>query len=82
MKIKIDIECSPQEARAFMGLPDVTAINDVVAQGLKKHVEENLEAFTDPQKFFDRMISATLASNESMQRSFASAMTNAAKSES
>ncbi len=82
MKIKIDIECSPQEARAFMGLPDVTDINDVITQGLKKRMEENLETFTDPQKFFDRMISATLASNESMQKSFASAMASAKKSES
>ncbi len=27
MKVKIDIECSPEEARRFMGLPDVTELH-------------------------------------------------------
>ena len=25
MKITIDVDCSPEEARAFLGLPDVAA---------------------------------------------------------
>ncbi|TAH35755.1 MAG: hypothetical protein EYC62_03930 [Alphaproteobacteria bacterium] len=27
MKVKIDIECTPEEARRFMGLPDVTELH-------------------------------------------------------
>jgi kynurenine formamidase len=30
MKIKIDIDCTPQEARAFFGLPDVEPIQEAV----------------------------------------------------
>lgn len=28
MKITVDIECTPQEARAAMGLPDLTPLHD------------------------------------------------------
>ena len=27
MKITVEIDCSPVEARAFLGLPDVSALN-------------------------------------------------------
>ena len=28
MKVTVDVDCSPAEARAFLGLPDVTPIHD------------------------------------------------------
>ena len=34
MKITIDIDCSPDEARQFMGLPDVAAMNDQLVAAL------------------------------------------------
>jgi len=30
MKIKIEIDCTPQEARSFFGLPDLEPIHDAV----------------------------------------------------
>lgn len=27
MKVNVEIDCSPEEARRFMGLPDVSAVN-------------------------------------------------------
>lgn len=39
MKMHIEIDCSPEEARRFMGLPDVTKANEIyvdnVAQAMK-----------------------------------------------
>ena len=29
MKVHVEVECSPEEARRFLGLPDVTRANDV-----------------------------------------------------
>lgn len=34
MKISVDVECSPEEARRFMGLPDVTPANEVYVDSL------------------------------------------------
>ena len=35
MKVIITCECTPDEARAFMGLPDVTKLNDALTNQLK-----------------------------------------------
>ncbi|MGB3472361.1 MAG: DUF6489 family protein [Erythrobacter sp.] len=39
MKINVEIECTPEEARTFMGLPDVSQANavyvDTVAKAMK-----------------------------------------------
>jgi len=36
MKVNIEIDCSPEEARAFMGLPDVSEANSVYVDSLTK----------------------------------------------
>ena len=36
MKINVEIECTPEEARTFMGLPDVSQANDVYIDNLTK----------------------------------------------
>lgn len=32
MKVNIEIDCTPEEARTFMGLPDVAKANDVYVE--------------------------------------------------
>ncbi|MFZ1744242.1 MAG: DUF6489 family protein [Pontixanthobacter sp.] len=36
MKVKIEIDCSPEEARSFMGLPDVSKANDLYVDTMTK----------------------------------------------
>lgn len=36
MKIQIEIECTPEEARSFMGLPDVSKANDIYVDTVTK----------------------------------------------
>ena len=36
MKVNIEIECSPEEARRFMGLPDVDKANAVYVDAIAK----------------------------------------------
>ena len=38
MKVTVDVDCSPAEARAFLGLPDVTPIHD-------KYIRPVLDSF-------------------------------------
>ncbi len=42
MKVTIEIECTPVEARAFMGLPDVTSLNDHMVAEMKSRIDSNL----------------------------------------
>ncbi len=49
MKVTIEIDCSPAEARAFMGLPDVTGINDHLVEEMKKRIDTNI-AMLQPEE--------------------------------
>ena len=42
MKMTIEIACSPQEARAFLGLPDVTGLNDKLVEEMQKRMTSNM----------------------------------------
>jgi hypothetical protein len=39
MKVNIEIDCTPEEARAFMGLPDVTEANSVYVANITKAMQ-------------------------------------------
>ena len=39
MKITVNVECSPEEARKFMGLPDVTDVNKVYIDALTQAMQ-------------------------------------------
>ena len=36
MKVNIEIDCTPEEARSFMGLPDVSQANDIYVENIAK----------------------------------------------
>lgn len=42
MKMTIEIDCTPQEARAFLGLPDVTVLNEALIGEMQKRMEANI----------------------------------------
>ncbi|MEM7226869.1 MAG: DUF6489 family protein [Pseudomonadota bacterium] len=48
MKITIDIDCSPQEARAFLGLPEVGAMQEALVAQLQERLQEVLQT-SDPE---------------------------------
>ena len=44
MKVTVDIDCTPQEARAFLGLPDVTPVQEAFVEALHKRMTESIAA--------------------------------------
>jgi hypothetical protein len=42
MKITVDVDCTPEEARGFMGLPDLTPLHDVYLDKMKETMEEGI----------------------------------------
>jgi hypothetical protein len=44
MKVNINIECTPEEARTFMGLPDVTGLNAQLVEEMSKRMSANMDA--------------------------------------
>lgn len=42
MKITFDVECTPEEARRFFGLPDLTPVHDAYLERMTKMVSEGV----------------------------------------
>ena len=51
MKISIEIECTPTEAREFFGLPDVRPVQEAATEAVKQRIAEVIGG-TDPQELF------------------------------
>ncbi len=39
MKVNVNVDCTPEEARAFLGLPDVTPIHDKYVQTMLETID-------------------------------------------
>lgn len=42
MKIHLDIDCTPQEARAFFGLPDLEPVHQIYIERMKALVNDGV----------------------------------------
>lgn len=76
MKVTVNVECTPVEARAFMGLPDVSPLNDFLVDQMKARMAQNIQSMqpdellkswssfgvTAQDQFFKLMQSAAKAS--------------------
>ena len=51
MKITVDIDCTPAEARSFMGLPDVEPMQKAVMAEIERRMMAELERFS-PESLF------------------------------
>lgn len=48
MKVTIDIDCTPQEARTFLGLPNIEPLQDELLAQLQQQLSGYLKS-TDPE---------------------------------
>jgi hypothetical protein len=69
MKITVDIDCSPAEARSFFGLPDVQPMQEALMQELQARMSANLKAL-DPESLFKTWLPAGLKGFEQLQEMF------------
>ena len=44
MKVTVEVDCTPAEARAFLGLPDVAPLNDDLVAEMQRRMDENITA--------------------------------------
>jgi len=71
MKFTVNVECSPEEARRFMGLPDVTPINDKLVDEMGKRMEANLKMMSGGD-----MMSSWMSVGTQAQDAFVKLMTS------
>ena len=51
MKVTVNVDCSPEEARRFLGLPDLTPVHQAYVEKMQKAVAEG----AGPEMFADMM---------------------------
>ena len=39
MKVSVDVDCTPEEARRFLGLPDLSAVHEAYVEKMKSAVD-------------------------------------------
>ena len=67
MKINIQIECDPAEARAFLGLPDVSALNAQLVSEMKARMDANL-ASLQPEELMKTWTSFGLQAQDQFRK--------------
>ena len=74
MKLTINIDCTPEEARSFFGLPDLTSVHKIITKEMEKQAKENLDSLADPARLMEKFYSTGGAGMEQMQAAFATMM--------
>jgi hypothetical protein len=67
MKIKLDIDCTPEEARSFFGLPDVKPLQERMMKEVEQRMVHGLQAM-DPADMIKTWMPATMQGFDQMQR--------------
>ena len=75
MKVTIEIDCTPVEARTFMGLPDVSGLNDHMVGEMQKRMDANMAALAP-----DELMKTWMAFGSGAQEQFRKLMTAATAS--
>ena len=44
MKMMVEVDCTPEEARRFFGLPDVSALNEALVKEMQGRMMANISA--------------------------------------
>ncbi|MCG8695550.1 MAG: DUF6489 family protein [Minwuiales bacterium] len=76
MKINIDIECTPQEARSFLGLPDVEPMQKAMMQQTQDRMMQYLDGM-DPETLLKTWLPAGIQGWEQIQKAFWSQLAGA-----
>ena len=78
MKFNVTVECTPEEARRFMGLPDVTPFNEKLVEEMTGRMEQNL-ALMSPDAIMRNWMAIGGQASEALMGMMSSAATGAAR---
>ena len=78
MKIRVDVDCTPDEARAFLGLPDVKPMQEHLMHELQQRMTANIRAMA-PDEMLKTWLPAGIANFEQMRELFLRGLEGKAK---
>jgi hypothetical protein len=75
MKVTVNIDCTPDEARTFFGLPDLKPMQEAILQQVQQKLLANLNAM-DPESIMKNWVPASMQGMEQLQQAFWSSLAN------
>ncbi len=78
MKVKIELDCTPVEARNFLGLPDVTQLNAHLVDEMQKRVDANV-SMLQPEELMKNWMAFGGQAQEHFRKLMTAAATGAGK---
>lgn len=73
MKITVDVDCTPEEARAFFGLPDVKPMQEELLREMQNRMMANIRAM-EPEEMMKLWMPASIKGWEQFGEMFAKMM--------
>ncbi len=70
MKVTMNVECTPEEARAFFGMPDLRPMQALVMKEVQDRMLANIRAM-DPAEMFKTWLPASIEGFKQWQEMFA-----------
>jgi hypothetical protein len=67
MKVNVEVTCTPEEARAFFGLPDLGPMQQRVMGEIEDRLRSSLNAM-NPETIFKTWLPASMQGVEQMQQ--------------
>jgi len=67
MKVNVEVTCTPEEARAFFGLPDLGPMQQRVMSEIEERLRSSLGAM-NPETIFKTWLPASMQGVEQMQQ--------------
>lgn len=67
MKMRVELDCTPEEAREFLGLPDLKPLQDVVMAKIEKQMLDAANAFSSPDALLRTWLSLLPQGSEQMR---------------
>ena len=69
MKVTFNIECTPEEARSFLGLPDIAPMQEALMNDLEERLRDNIRNL-DPETMLKTWLPATIEGWGQVQKLF------------
>jgi hypothetical protein len=67
MKVNVEVTCTPEEARAFFGLPDLKPMQDRIMGEIEERLKSSLNSM-NPEQVFKTWLPASMQGVEQMQQ--------------
>ena len=78
MKMTIEIDCTPVEARSFLGLPDVSALNEHLVKEMQARMDANM-AMLAPEELMKNWMAFGTGAQEQFRKLMEAGLAASAK---